>query len=471
MTKHTTILGAVYDSFAQKTPVAVMAMATMERCLNPTLIDQVFDQTAQTQYTRKLLFSTTFTLFCEVVCNVHRSVNAAYQAHADELTASVVALYDKLKHTEPAVLSGLVRRTAQELEPGVAQTGGALPSPLPGRRVRILDGNCAAATQRRLKVLRGVQDAPLPGKALVVLDPASRLIVEVLACEDGHAQERRLFEAVAALIQAGDLWIADRNMCTLGWVGTVASKLAFFVVRQHGNFPLEPMEAFHPVGRNASGEVSEQRVRVQLPDGQTREWRRVRVVLDKPTRDGETEIMLLTNLSVEEADAFQVAQLYLERWTIERVFQEIEATLHNEINTLAYPRAALFGLCIGFVAWNALAVIKAAMRAAHGAQTVETQLSGYYFVDELESTRRGLEIALPTRAWDAFRQMAAAEFAAWLVGLAKNMFLARYKKHPRGPKRPQPPRVRLGRGPGSHVSTALLLAAAKLAAKQAKCSP
>jgi hypothetical protein len=61
--------------------------------------------------------------------------------------------------------------------------------------------------------------------------------------------------------------------------------------------------------------------------------------------------------------------------------------------------------------------------------------------------------------------MDAPEFAALLVALAKNMVLARYKKHPRGPKRPQPPRVRLGRGLGSHVSTARLLAAAK----QAKC--
>jgi hypothetical protein len=461
MVKYRTILGPIYERFAQKTPVAVMAAATMERSLNPELIDAVFDQTAESQYTRQLLFSTTFTLLCEAVFQVHGSVCAAYRAHADEVNASVVALYDKLKHTEPGVLSALVGRTAQDLGTVIAQTGGALPSPLPGRRVRILDGNCHAATQRRLAVLRGVLDAPLPGKALVVLDPVTRLIREVLPCEDGHAQERRLLPTAAALIQPGELWIADRNMCVLDWVAAVDRALAAFVVRQHANFPFEPLEPFREVGRSATGAVSEQRVRVRLPDGQTREWRRVRVVLDQPNRNGDTEIYLFTNLPTSEADALKVAELYLGRWTIERVFQEIELTCNSEINTLAYPRAALFGLCIGFVAANVLAVMQAAMRAAHGADTVATQISSYYLVAELESTRRGLEVALPAGAWTLFREMPPEDFAQLLVGLARNMALCRYKKSPRGPKKPQPPRQRLGKGVGSHVSTARLLAAAK----------
>ena len=73
---------------------------------------------------------------------------------------------------------------------------------LPGYAVRILDGNALAATQHRLKVLRDVAAAPLPGKSLVVLDPEARLAVDIFPCEDGHAQERRLFNAVLETIEA-----------------------------------------------------------------------------------------------------------------------------------------------------------------------------------------------------------------------------------------------------------------------------
>ena len=55
--------------------------------------------------------------------------------------------------------------------------GGEQPPLLENYQVRILEGNALAATERRLKVLRGVASAPLPGKSLVVLDPLLRLAV------------------------------------------------------------------------------------------------------------------------------------------------------------------------------------------------------------------------------------------------------------------------------------------------------
>ena len=51
-------------------------------------------------------------------------------------------------------------------------------------------------------MLREVGSAPLPGKSLVVLDPVRRLAVDVFPCEDGHAQERRLFEQVLEGVEA-----------------------------------------------------------------------------------------------------------------------------------------------------------------------------------------------------------------------------------------------------------------------------
>ena len=90
-----------------------------------------------------------------------------------------------------------------------------MPDLLPGDRIKIIDGNAIAATEHRLKVLRDINSAPLPAQSLVVLDPSLMLAVDVFPCVDGHAQERSLFDQVLPTVEEDDVWIADRNFCTL----------------------------------------------------------------------------------------------------------------------------------------------------------------------------------------------------------------------------------------------------------------
>ena len=81
--------------------------------------------------------------------------------------------------------------------------------------------------------------------------------------------------------------------------------------------------------------------------------RRVTVELYRPTRDGETEIHVLTNLP-KRIGALRVAEVYRQRWTIEIAFHELAQNLEGEIETLGYPRAALFGFCMALVCYNVL---------------------------------------------------------------------------------------------------------------------
>jgi hypothetical protein len=80
--------------------------------------------------------------------------------------------------------------------------------------------------------------------------------------------------------------------------------------------------------------------------------RRITRELDQPTRDGDREIQILTDLPEEVADAVRIADLDRPRWTLETAFQEIAATLNGEIDALGYPRAALFTLGVALVAYN-----------------------------------------------------------------------------------------------------------------------
>ena len=112
-----------------------------------------------------------------------------------------------------------MRYSATAFAPLIEYVGGDREPWLEGYRIKIIDGNCLEASHRRLKPLREVQSATLPGKSLVVYKPSSGLVTDVIPCEDGHAQERALFSAVLQTVREDDLWIADRNFCTRDFLG------------------------------------------------------------------------------------------------------------------------------------------------------------------------------------------------------------------------------------------------------------
>jgi hypothetical protein len=209
------------------------------------------------------------------------------------------------------------------------------------------------------------------------------------------------------------------------------------------------------VGRIETGHGAEQRVQVRDAQGGTHLFRRIRVKLDQATRDGDRVLYILTNLPLRKASATRVARLYRKRWTLETAFQHLEAYFHSEINTLGYPKAALFGCCLALVAYNVLAVVLGALRSVHGATTIDQDLSLYYVANEIAQTYHGMMIAIPEDAWHVFSRMRPAQMVATLKALAQKVCLKAYRKSPRGPKKPRPKREGIPKSP--HVSTAKLL--------------
>ena len=86
---------------------------------------------------------------------------------------------------------------------------------LAGYRTRILDGNWLAGTKHRLKETRTRNAAPLPGKSLVVYDPRYRVACDFIPIEDAYSQELSRLDSVIETLAAKQLWLADRNFCTL----------------------------------------------------------------------------------------------------------------------------------------------------------------------------------------------------------------------------------------------------------------
>ena len=452
------VYGEVFSRFLEESPVAVMVCALMERVLAPEKIDRIFARAARIQYKRELLFSTMVDLMSEVVCGIRSSVHAAYRAKKKrhQIGVAIGSLYEKLNGVEPQVSRALVRQTAAELGEVVRHLGGECAPLLSGYRVKILDGTALAASEHRLEETRTSTAAPLPGKALVVLEPELGLITDVFCCEDAHAQERSLLPQVRAIVEAGDLWIADRNFCTTALLVSLHEKSAGFVIRRHQALPCEEKGALVGCGAVEAGEAFEQTVRLGGEAGKGLVLRQVVVRLETPTRDGAREIRILTNVPVEAASAAGVAELYRKRWRIEGAFHELSQTLDAEIDTLSYPPAALLGFCVGLVSYNLFAVLKAALRSVHGEAVVAEQVSTYYLTDEIAGTYRGMRIAIPEAEWTIFHELSPAEMADLLGEWASRIDLSLYRKSKRGPKKPHPPRHNDPKQP--HVSTARLLA-------------
>jgi IS4 transposase len=450
------ILSKLFERFVAKSPISVMARSAMEFALAPDALDAVFTEHADQQYTRELLFSSVVDLMGVVVARVEPSVHAAYQRVADTLPVSLTSVYNKLNGLEPSIAAALVRHTATRLEPVVTGMGGQACDLLPGYRVRIIDGNHLAATERRLKVLHRSKAGPLPGHSLVVLDPALMLATEMIPCEDGHAQERSLSDEILALVAARDVWLADRNFCTTALLRGIADRGGYFVIRQHANLPIASQGSLRKCGSTATGEVFEQAVTIDLLDGQVLAARRVVVRLHQATRDGDPEIAVLTNLPKGVAAGVPVAELYRDRWTLETMFQSLTMMLDGELKTLGYPRAALFGFAVALTAYNVLSTVQAALRATHGTDKVNDEVSGYYIANEVRNTQVGMSVALDEPCWVPFQTMTAATLATELMRYARHVNLRTLKRHPRGPKKPVPKRTRFT--DRTHVSTARLLA-------------
>jgi Transposase DDE domain len=451
------LLDTIFAPFVKERPICVMARASLERLLDAHRLDALFARTAERQYTRELLFSSLVQLMSEVGLGVHPTVHAAYQANKGAIGVSTTALYNKLDRVETGVSAALVRDSAALAEPVVKALRASHPRWVPGYQIKVLDGNHLSSTEHRLKELRGTWAAPLPGQALVVLDQQRMLITDVFLSEDGHAQERSLIAQVLHHVEEDQLWIEDRNFCTLGLMFGMARRGAAFAVRQHGQLQGELLGRATRQGTTRSGPVYEQPLLVRDPaSGEPMRVRRITIELTEPTRDGDTVLHILSNVPIPRASAAQLARLYGKRWSIETAFFEITTTLSCEINTLGYPKAALFTFCLALLAYNAVSLIKAALRRVHGRQKVNDEVSGYYLSLEIGRTYDGMMIAIPTPHWALFRELSAKEFANVLRELASSVNLARYQKHPRGPKKK--PSERTAYQNGKHVSTAKLIA-------------
>src|SRR3954449_225768 len=292
------VLPAILNPFVEGAPAAVMTRIALDWIIDGTPLDQLFREVAEGQYEREFALSHFVQVMLDVACGFRPTPRAAFMRRGFQRIASVSAFYRKLARMELGITEDVVRRTARRARQLIVASDALSPEPIPGYAVRILDGNVLAGTEHRIAPLRTTWSAGLPGMSLAVYEPASGLILDLVLEENAHSQERALVDRID--VRPGQLWIIDRNFCVRSLLFRIARAGAFFLVRWHrSTLPFRATSRLRSRGRCGAGRIFEQTIEVEDSDGVAHPLRRVVLKLDEPTRDGEEEIVLITNLPAE----------------------------------------------------------------------------------------------------------------------------------------------------------------------------
>lgn len=321
------------------------------------------------------------------------------------------------------------------------QHGNKLPESLQEFAVLILDGKAIKRVPKRLKPLRKAAGGVLGGKALVALEAATGLALAMATSLDGDTNEASLVPALLPQVQAQRthvLWVGDRQFCDLTQPRAFTARDGdHFVVRYHPRSKFCP-DPSQPAcrGQDERGRsYVEDRGWLGTPKNKHRRYVR-RVTLHRP---GQEDVILITDLlDAQQYPATDLLALYLMRWGIERVFQQITEVFHLQRLIGTTPQGTLFQLAFCLMLYNMIQVIRAyvAEGAARELATISTEL----LFDDVRRQLIALHEVVDTSQIVALvpRRMNASDVTKHLRQLLHGLWTPRWRKAPAKKKQPPP---------------------------------
>lgn len=383
--------------------------------------------------------------FCE-------NFNQSYKKHADELKVSLQSFYAKTRGVEPAVSEALVEHSATRAIEIQDALGMQQWEVIPGYRCLTVDGNVLAKSDKKLGVLRDIKGAPLPGKVVARFDVQRQLFDKAYILLDGHAQESSCCNRIVSDLKSKDVLIADRHYCVVSFMEATSQANANFVIRHRGRLPGVLLGKRTLIGKIDTGTVYGQPMRLTA-DENAMVVRRVTVVLNEPTRDGDTEIHILTNLPIK-ISGLVITNAYRHRWEEETAFNVLQMTLTCELSSIGHPMAATFLFCMSVLAYNLRQTIFAGLFAVHPEEEV-LEVSHLQVSKNVSDYTPGMLVSITSDERKTLIPTTIKGIAALLKRIASMIQLCNFKKSTRGLKKKKPHRSR--NVASKHVSTAKLL--------------
>lgn len=433
------------------------------------VLDDLFDAHRGRCYLDTLSFHELVSVFTDSLTRFHgsgrRAIANALQRKA--LSVKQRAVYGKLSRLPlplaEAFLCGLTARLRPLLPEGFSRT--TLPACLDGLAVVVLDGKKIKNAAKRLLATRGRPGKLFGGKILAAYLPKDGLVVAMAADPDGEANDIRLMPRVMPLARAAvagpRLWVADAQFCDL-------EQTAAFTLDEGDHFLLRftLRNSFTPDPSRPAQSGFNRRGQAYTQDwgwmGSRKDPRRRYVRRMVVKRPGDEEVVVVTDLLDEKAyPAEDLLAVYLDRWQIENVFQQITEVFDLQHLIGCSPEATVFQASLCLVIYNVLQVVRGYAAMGSPKPVTVNELSSEQIFKDMHEELLGLHRVLkgerllgvlpdPQSVQEVRERLAELLAKAWTAQWLK----AKPNKKPR----PQQPKAKQS---GAHTSVHKILLEAK----------
>ena len=389
-------------------PLAEATYRVLSHVLSDDLLAEIYDLYRGHGYEREITFATMVWLIHDALFIRPSARQAIEKAReSGRLSAKNCSVYQKLGRMNLNLSMALVRMTSPmlgELLPETAREA-ALPASLAGFDSIVIDGKTIKHVSHRLKVTRPFRGKVTSGKFLAALSMRGELVLAMQATPDSCCNDVPLVPGLLAQLHRQDdrpmLFIADRQFGGVRVPLDLCRDGNHFLIRLQNNIGFEVDPA-----RRAGKGVDERGRRYTEEWGWIGAGRRLygrRIVLQRPGLD---DLIVETDLVDEPAyPAVDLLRAYDERWTIERVFQQVTEVYELRHLIGSTPQGTIFQAAWCVLMYNVSQVIKAHV-AADG-DLLPRQVSGELVFDDdaaqmttwntLLSPEQTVQVVLPAK--------------------------------------------------------------------------
>lgn len=428
-------------------PLAEAVLSLWRWVADPLFLLSVFAQHRGAGYEKAISFEVLVQLIADALLEHQGSGKKSFARGREQglLTASVQAVYQKLSRMPLGLSEAWLAESTARLRPLYPEAAYLPLAPaLRDLEIIIVDGKAIKRVAKRLKPLRGRKGGVLGGKALVALELRSGVVVAMATHADGETNEAKLVPAllpqVRARVVGRRLWVADRQFCDLTQPAAFAQAEDHCLVRYHPKTPFCPDPTWPAQrGQDAQGRVWEQDWGwLGSEKSKQRRFMR-RLTLYRP---GEETIILLTDLlDATLFPATALLDLYLARWSIERVFQQITEVFHLQTLIGTTPQGTVFQFAFCVLLYNMVQIVQAYVAAAQArpVPTISTEL----LFDDVQRQLVAVTELVPTAQLECVVPVLPTEEAlrAQLTRLLATIWTNRWLKQPTKKRKAPAPRT------------------------------
>lgn len=367
----------------KRLPLGEAVLRLFDFVCQEEFLQEVFERHRGRSYGKVIHFPLFVQLIADALLEHEGSGRKSFQRAElkGELEATIRAAYGKLERVPLSLSIGLLGEATARINQVYPESMAGLdvPDSLQEMEVIYYDGKKVKHVAKRLKVLQKVNGHVLGGKLVVAQSLSTGMAVAMGACADGESGDPPLVpeavEEVRRVVPGPRLHVGDRAFCDLNQPGLFTQDEGdHFLVRWNRKVKFHRDDQWETVtGTDRYGRTYREDWGWIGSEGDPRRRYVRRIWLERPGK--EEDVILLTDLvDPDEYPADDLLEVYLQRWGIERMFQQVTQVFHLHTLIGSTPRATVFQASFCFLLYNMIQVIRAYI--AEGQEIEPKAISG-----------------------------------------------------------------------------------------------